>query len=549
MGWCQDFSVEIAGGCSHPMRPGLSYCSCDECGVVCHGKFDGCPEVWIQLSAPTKEAGRLAKHPALSRRPGGGETPAVDQVGGAGGGSGHLTAAGGHAAASGEDRAGRTVTRVEGAVDAMATTAAARGADVEQPTDQTVMERLAGMVATAVQAALAEQAAVTDQRFTQLNDVVAQIEADAATHALQLVERLRNVLARHDEVVEARLDTYQLELNRLSTVVTELTQGDEHDDPERADDPLGAASARLEETVAALSEENDQLRARLATQESLVDQLQRSVSVLVADQAQHDHAAVGRSVAAALEAEVSDLRREVGRLRSQTRGNGEAFRRSIEERVVAVESQSEELEDRITARVEGELTSKFATARDTNRQHEELRREMARRQAELEDRLGAQRQTLVAIQGAVAKLALYKGVHTAPAAAAPAPTPAVAPIDEDRGGGGARTERLDRTRHSGRRTEVSALLGANWHGRTDEPAGDRGDRALSRGAVTRGADTRGADPGGACPGEALSRPAPAGGGEWTAPPRCGQGCEREDPGHRRSRVHRLSRQRSAARPG
>lgn len=88
----------------------------------------------------------------------------------------------------------------------------------------------------------------------------------------------------------------------------------------------------------------------------------------------HDHAALGSSVAADLDAEVSDLRRELGRLRSQTRGSGEAFRRSIEERIVVVENQSDELEARITARVEGELTSRFAMTRDTNRQHEELRR-------------------------------------------------------------------------------------------------------------------------------------------------------------------------------
>ena len=362
--------------------------------------------------------------------------------------------------------------RVEDAVETTLA-ATARGAAIEQPTGQTVMERLAGMVATAVQAALAEQAAVTDQRFSHLNDVVTQIEADVAADAIQLIDRLRNLLARHDEVVEARLGTYQSELHRLGTVLTELTQGDEHDDPEGADKPLGAATARLEETIATLSDENEQLRARLAAQESLLDQLQRSVSVLVADQAQHDHAAVARSVAPALEAEVSELRREVGRLRSQTRGNGEAFRRSIEERVVAVESQSEELEARITARVEGALTSKFATARDTNRQHEELRREMARRQAELEQRLAAQRQTLVALQGAVAKLALHKDVRTAPA---PTPTPVVAPTDEDRGGRRSDTQRPGQTRHSGRRTEVSSLLGTHWYGRTDEAAGDRGDR-------------------------------------------------------------------------
>ena len=486
MGWCQDFSVEIAAGCTHPMRPGISYCSCDECGVVCQGKFDGCPEVWLQLSAPRQDAGR-SRHPALPRRPTGGE----------------------------RRRSSRLAEPLEvpvsspppvptlpppawadpapplpGVVEPADAPAAARRTDVEPPTpaapteqpkeseesersEQSVKEWLAGMVATAFRAALAEQAAATDLRFAQLNDVVIQIEAHAATDAMQLRERLRKLLAQHDQVVEARLATYQSELDRLSTVISELSQDREGEDPQPADEPLGAATVRFEEKVAALSEENEELRARLATQGSLVDDLQRSVSDLVADQGRHDHSVLGSSVAAVLDAEVSDLRREVGRLRSQTRGGSEAFRRSIEERIVAVENQSEELEARITARVEGGLTSKFAAARDTNRQHEELRREMARRHAELEDRLVAQRRTLVAIQGALAKLALQKDVR----AAVVAPTPVVAPTDEDQGGRRSDTQRPGQARQSARRTEVSALLGAHWNEKADEPAGDRGDRA------------------------------------------------------------------------
>ena len=70
MGWCHDFNVEIAEGCSHPMRAGVSYCTCTECGVVCHGKFDACKEVWIQLPSRSKKGDtNRGTHGAQARMP------------------------------------------------------------------------------------------------------------------------------------------------------------------------------------------------------------------------------------------------------------------------------------------------------------------------------------------------------------------------------------------------------------------------------------------------------------------------------------------------
>jgi len=48
MGRCHEFGSQIREGCAHPMRAGRDSCSCPECGVVCEGQFDGCPDVWAR---------------------------------------------------------------------------------------------------------------------------------------------------------------------------------------------------------------------------------------------------------------------------------------------------------------------------------------------------------------------------------------------------------------------------------------------------------------------------------------------------------------------
>ena len=52
MGLCHEFGSQIRTGCNHPMRAGASACSCAECGVVCRGLFDGCPDVWARGPRP-----------------------------------------------------------------------------------------------------------------------------------------------------------------------------------------------------------------------------------------------------------------------------------------------------------------------------------------------------------------------------------------------------------------------------------------------------------------------------------------------------------------
>jgi hypothetical protein len=48
MGWCDEFSVEIKGGCTHSMVASTDCCICPECGARCTGKFKGCAVVWAR---------------------------------------------------------------------------------------------------------------------------------------------------------------------------------------------------------------------------------------------------------------------------------------------------------------------------------------------------------------------------------------------------------------------------------------------------------------------------------------------------------------------
>jgi hypothetical protein len=103
MGRCHEFGSQIREGCGHPMRAGERACACPECGVVCEGQFDGCPDVWargprpVSLSiAPAIAAPRvraLAPGPAAPQ-PAPAAAPA--NVNGNGNGNGNGSTAGGN---------------------------------------------------------------------------------------------------------------------------------------------------------------------------------------------------------------------------------------------------------------------------------------------------------------------------------------------------------------------------------------------------------------------------------------------------------------------
>lgn len=57
MGWCHEFGVVVASGCSAPMVAGASSCSCPECGTECRGRFASCTDVWAAGPRPVSVRG------------------------------------------------------------------------------------------------------------------------------------------------------------------------------------------------------------------------------------------------------------------------------------------------------------------------------------------------------------------------------------------------------------------------------------------------------------------------------------------------------------
>ena len=70
MGLCHDFGSQIAEGCDHPMRAGADSCTCEQCGVVCKGRFEACPAVWARGPHPVLLAPKADPTIWRRRRPG-----------------------------------------------------------------------------------------------------------------------------------------------------------------------------------------------------------------------------------------------------------------------------------------------------------------------------------------------------------------------------------------------------------------------------------------------------------------------------------------------
>jgi hypothetical protein len=73
MGHCSVFDCQIAPGCDQPMEAHADHCSCPECGAVCPGRYDGCPDVWatatVALVPAPRRRGRKRRKAAARRDP------------------------------------------------------------------------------------------------------------------------------------------------------------------------------------------------------------------------------------------------------------------------------------------------------------------------------------------------------------------------------------------------------------------------------------------------------------------------------------------------
>ncbi|HEX9992763.1 MAG TPA: hypothetical protein VGB14_07540 [Acidimicrobiales bacterium] len=82
MGWCHEFGVVVASGCSAPMVAGATSCACPECGTECHGRFASCTDVWaagprpVAVRRPESAAAPAQPAAALVASLVGGEGPA-----------------------------------------------------------------------------------------------------------------------------------------------------------------------------------------------------------------------------------------------------------------------------------------------------------------------------------------------------------------------------------------------------------------------------------------------------------------------------------------
>jgi hypothetical protein len=82
MGWCHEFGVVVASGCSAPMVAGATSCACPECGTECHGRFASCTDVWaagprpVAVRGPESAAAPAQPAAALVASLVGGEGPA-----------------------------------------------------------------------------------------------------------------------------------------------------------------------------------------------------------------------------------------------------------------------------------------------------------------------------------------------------------------------------------------------------------------------------------------------------------------------------------------
>ncbi len=396
MGWCHDFEVEIGAGCDHPMRPGVNYCSCAECGVVCYGKFDTCSDVWLQdphvrMKPATTPAERRIKEPSHLPSPLLPRSPTI-----------------------------RLAEPIELPDNQARPPNPAPVPVSPDDVEQLAVDSLAGMVATEVRAAGAEQPSaaddVTDARFAELSEEIRNLREESNAAATRLLDGLKASLARRDDAIEARLASYQVVLDGLQEAVMEVVSNPHHDDTggtqpssalsdsgidevrrevaalrsdaqaaderlrrslERSSEALAERDSELEAVLTAhqsvleevgrqASEDNrgrrgprddrllaSQLQARLDAHQAAIDDLQQAVVDLAGTSAGNESpgpAVDDGASAGTTQQVVGDLqafRQELGRLRDESRARADRDRRAMNEKARASASRDEQIEARL----------------------------------------------------------------------------------------------------------------------------------------------------------------------------------------------------------
>lgn len=264
------------------MRPGVNYCSCAECGVVCYGKFDTCSDVWLQdphvRMKPAKTAAerriKESSHPPSPLLP---RSPTI-----------------------------RLSEPIE-LPDNQARPPKPAPEPVSPDDVELAVDSLAGMVAAEVRAAGAEQPSaaddVTDARFAELSEEIRNLREESKAAATRLLDGLKTSLAQRDDAIEARLGSYQVVLDGLQEAVMEVVSNPHHDDtggtqPSNALSDSGIDEVRrelaalrsdaqaaderlrrsLERSAEALAERDSELEAVLTAHQSVLEDVGRQAS-------------------------------------------------------------------------------------------------------------------------------------------------------------------------------------------------------------------------------------------------------------------------------
>ena len=264
MGLCHEFGSQIRSGCDHPMRAGASACSCAECGVVCRGLFDGCPDVWARGPRPVAISATRA--------------------------GGHVGAGAGPAAAAASS-GGATVTslptaRTESARGVRGGAAvAAIGPAAVRATRATAGQRAGAGRATARPGPVRRRGAAADPR----REVFKWFEEAFEGVRLELQTLIASMTHQQAMLAEL-LDSRQAEL-RLALVAESL--------PDVVADAVRAAMDDHNDTMAEAYDQShdrfrDDVEAVRATTEAKVDSLHESFQKMASVIAVHDEEAEQR---------------------------------------------------------------------------------------------------------------------------------------------------------------------------------------------------------------------------------------------------------------
>jgi hypothetical protein len=248
MGWCHEFGVVVASGCSAPMVAGATSCACPECGTECHGRFASCTDVWAAGPRPVAVRGpESAAAPAQ---------PAAALVASLVGGEGPAPSA----AATGE-----VLAWMVGAVDDLR-------AEVQQVNEavaaqQATVDRLVAAVAGGAPAAAGEREPLLVAELRSWATGAAGRDPGVARALAELPARVAaEVAGRDGSAATARVVALAEQLpNRLGAAIAAAVEGRQE-----------AYLARVEDVTAALGSALAGVRAACADLRVEVDRARRA---------------------------------------------------------------------------------------------------------------------------------------------------------------------------------------------------------------------------------------------------------------------------------